>query len=52
MAATALLYKASASYTQGNLLIAAVGMFLLVLELWIVVEGLLAVRRRPVPATS
>jgi len=52
VAATALLHKAGTSYAEGNVLIAAVGMFLLVLELWIVVEGVLAIRRpRPVEAS-
>lgn len=49
VAAAALVHQAGASYAAGNLLITAVGLFLLVLELWIVVEGVLAIRRpRPV----
>lgn len=51
VAAVALVHQAGASYAQGNLLITAVGVFLLALELWIIVEGVLAIRR-PRPAEA
>lgn len=45
IAAAALSHKVGSAYDQGNYLIVATGGMLLVLEAWIVVEGILAVRK-------
>ena len=45
VAATALAHKVHTSYAQGNYLIVATGGLLLVLEVWIVIEGVMALRR-------
>jgi carbon starvation protein len=51
VAAVALMHKAASSYAEGNLLVAGVGVSLLVLEVWIIGEGVLAIRRAvPEPA--
>ena len=43
---TSLLYKAQAFYAQGNILLLVINLIMIILIIWMVIEGILLVRKK------